>query len=116
MASLQLRHTSSTDREDLLSGDVTEWTVLKDNIGSTETQVFVSDQEFNTGLYNIFAMVAFEDEKLRDSGHFTGVATDVIIEPKVERGIYVRSLMDSISVALLGKNHRDLYNNSCCCR
>ena len=115
MTSLQLRQTSSSNRDDLLSGDVTEWTVLKDNIGPTETQVFVSDQEFNTGLYNTFAMVAFEDEELRDSGHFTGVATNVIIDPKVERGIYVRSLMDSISVALLGKIH-DLFNNSCCCR
>ena len=70
--------------------------MLKDNIGPTDIQVFVSDQEFYTGLYNIFAMVAFEDEVLRDSGHFTGVATDVIIEPKVERGIYVRYLMPSI--------------------
>ena len=84
--------------------------MLKDYIGPTEIQVFVSDQEFNTDLYNIFAMVAFEDEELRDSGHFTGVATDIIIEPKGERGIYARSLMDSISVALLGKFH-DLFNN-----
>ena len=55
--------------------------MLKDNIGPSETPVYVPDQEFDTGISNTFAMVAFEDDVLKDAGHFTGEAVGFVQIP-----------------------------------
>ena len=89
---LQLRHANFTSNP--LSGslvslhgsniDISTWAVIKDDIGPHDTIVvaYPKGVNFNMDLYNVFAMIPFEDTQLHDGGVHTGSLSQLVVEPK----------------------------------
>ena len=64
--------------------DFSTWDVIKDDIGPEETNVvaYPAGVNFNLDLYNLFAVVPFEDAHLHDGGQFTGSVSQLVVVPK----------------------------------
>ena len=90
---LQLRHANFTSSPAIGSSasvnssniDINNWDIIKDDIGPEETIIvaYPIGLNFNLDLYNLFAIVPFEDTHLHDSGQFTGTISQLVVEPKL---------------------------------
>ena len=89
---LQLRHANFTYNPlsvlaaSLYSSniDISTWDVIKDDIGPEETNVvaYSTGVNFDLDLYNLFAIVPFEDTQLHNGGQFTGTVSQLVVEPQ----------------------------------
>ena len=89
---LQIRHANFTYNPLSVSAasvyssniDISTWDIIKDDIGPEETNVvaYPFGLNFNLDLYNMFAIVPFEDTQLHDGGHFTGSVSQLVVQPK----------------------------------
>ena len=80
MAVLELRYNSFTEDPPTTDIDVSDWTVLR-NMTHEETNVVVY-YEFKMNMYNVFALIPFEDTELQTEGRTTGYVPRVVAPPE----------------------------------